>query len=677
MTLLAPGVMLLAASLTVPPLVVFYLLKLRRRPLRVTSTMFWEQAAHDLQVNVPLRWVRPSWLLLLHALILGLLLIAVGRPAIEGDGASSSRVFVLIDRSASMNALDAPEGRSRLEQAKRLAVESLETMMGGLEPPEVTVIAYSAEPVVMGPPSTSLGTVSAMIGAIEPTDQPADHARALGLVRSLTAGGGDEDGPADGPGRAGGSAQVVLVSDGGGLARVPFTGLPVRIVPVEPAGGVSGSNTGIVAFSAERDIEQPERVRVFVRLMNTGSSPAAAPLVVSVDDVPVSRTPVTIPASGGGLGVGPGERVETVSFDLRSGGLLRVVFENTDVLESDDGVQAVLPPVDRPPVLLVVPPARDVDDPLEARGRADPFLLDVLEAIGSAGLRVIDSDRYARTDEAERERFGLIVFDRVAPRAAPTQPTLSFGTAWPGLGEQPVLEAASVGRTPVLAWDRSHPVMADAVLDTVVVADRLSLPEDDTPIADEAEGLRDRRTLARGRDGPLILELDDAGTGRIVVGFALEQSNWPVHFSFPMFMLAAFDRLSPGATSAVWTDTATPTTARLDRPVRALRLDGPVSRSIRLPGEEGATVVPLGLLGRVGEYRLVDEDGESMRTIAVNLADPEESSLRKASPELADRAAVSEGVVSDEPREIWRFFVLAAGLVLLVEWLVFAAQARG
>ncbi|MBZ0172981.1 MAG: BatA domain-containing protein, partial [Phycisphaerales bacterium] len=74
MTLLSPGTMLLAASLTVPPLVVFYLLKLRRRPLRVTSTMLWEQAAHDMQVNVPLRWIRPNWLLLLHALILALLL---------------------------------------------------------------------------------------------------------------------------------------------------------------------------------------------------------------------------------------------------------------------------------------------------------------------------------------------------------------------------------------------------------------------------------------------------------------------------------------------------------------------------------------------------------------------------------------------------------------------------
>lgn len=669
MTLLAPGAMLLAAALTVPALVVFYLLKLRRRPLRVTSTMFWEQAAHDLQVNVPLRWVRPSWLLLLHALILALLLIAVGRPAIEGDGTSSARVFVLIDRSASMNALDAPEGRSRLAQAKQLAIDELDALMGGLEPPEVTVIAYAAEPVVMGPPSSSRGTVREMINSVGPTDQPADHAAALGLVRSLTAGGGDDETSA-------GSALTVIVSDGGGLARVPITGLPVRLVAVEPENGVSGPNTGIVAFSAERDIEQPETVRVFVRLMNTGAAPAAAPLVVSVDGAAVARVPVTIPAAGGGPASGPGERVETVSFDLETGGLLRVAFENSDVLEADDAVQAVLPPVERPPVLLVVPPARSVDDPIGARDRADPFLLDVLEAIGSAGLRVVDSDRYARASDEERERFGLIVFDRVSPAAAPAQPTLSFGSAWPGLGEAERVEARSAGRTQVLAWDRSHPVMADAVLDTIVVADRLRLPEDDAEVEGAtADGLT-RRTLARGRDGPLILELIDAGTPRIVVGYALEQSNWPVHFSFPIFMLAAFDRLGPGASSAIWADTASPITARLDRPAGSLRLEGPISRNVRLPGDAGSAVVPLGLLGRAGVYRLLDDAGEAVRTVAVNLVDADESALRAAAPGLAERAGTAGRGASDEPREIWRFFVLAAGILLLAEWLLFAARAR-
>ncbi|MFY7874007.1 MAG: dihydroxy-acid dehydratase, partial [Pirellula sp.] len=57
-------------SSALPLLLALYLLKLRRRPLRVVSTLFWPRASEDAQVNVPLRWLRPSWLLLLHLLAL-------------------------------------------------------------------------------------------------------------------------------------------------------------------------------------------------------------------------------------------------------------------------------------------------------------------------------------------------------------------------------------------------------------------------------------------------------------------------------------------------------------------------------------------------------------------------------------------------------------------------------
>ena len=159
MTLLAPGTMLLAALLGVPPLVVFYLLKLRRKPMRVTSTMLWDQAQKDLEVNVPFRWIRPSWLLILHALILLALLIAIGRPAIEDASSGAGRVFLLIDRSASMNAPSGEGPGTRLDAAKALARERIDAMAESAAPPEVTVIAFATEPVVVGPPARDAGTM--------------------------------------------------------------------------------------------------------------------------------------------------------------------------------------------------------------------------------------------------------------------------------------------------------------------------------------------------------------------------------------------------------------------------------------------------------------------------------------------------------------------------------------
>ncbi len=56
---------LIAAALTVPVLLLFYFLKLRRRQVRVSSTLLWANAMQDMQVNTPFRWLRVTLLLIL------------------------------------------------------------------------------------------------------------------------------------------------------------------------------------------------------------------------------------------------------------------------------------------------------------------------------------------------------------------------------------------------------------------------------------------------------------------------------------------------------------------------------------------------------------------------------------------------------------------------------------
>jgi hypothetical protein len=661
-TLLAPGTMALAGALTVPVLVLFYLLKLRRRPLRVTSTMFWEQATGDLQVNVPFRWIRPEWLFLLHILILAMFLIAIGRPAVEARGTDAGRVFVVIDRSASMNAVDTPTGARRLDEARRLAGEEIATLSRRGEPPEFVVIAAGAGASVLGPPTRDPRRAAALVDRVTPSDQSGRMDEALALVRALTMGEGDEDEQATPP-------LVVIATDGADLdERSLGAGVRTRVLIVE---GVSPTppNAGIVALAVERDPERPETVGVFVRLLNTGPREITVPLSARLDDRPVARRAVTIP----GAGREPGETIASFRFDSEAGGLLTMALELEDALPADDSASAVLPPHLRPPTLLVVPGSPGGDGIAEARTRADPFLLDVLEAIGTAGLRVIDADRYARAGSGVWEGFGLIVFDRVRPGEPPPRPTLSFGGGWPGLVAVP--GEGSSGRTAVIAWDRAHPVMRDVVLDTVIVGERVRLPEDDAKL-DESFA-RARRTLARGEDGPLIIEIDDAGTPRIVVGFALEQSNWAVHFSFPIFMLSAFDRLAPGSDRGTWFDTASEAFVRFERPAREARIVGPAGeRTITLPGASGSAVVPLGVPERAGVSTITTGTGETRR-FAVNLLDPGESALLWGRAEGAPDGAA--GVVGRDAGglvEIWWAFVLGAAGLLVIEWVLYAARAR-
>ena len=196
MTFLNPVAGIIGASIAVPALLLLYFLKLRRRPLRVSSTLLWERAVHDLQVNVPFRWLRFSWLLLLQLLALAALLGALARPAINMQQAASRRTVVLIDRSASMQAADggfdaggAP--RSRLEQSRQAArrfVESVLASGGG----EAMVVVFAARPQTLTPLTASLDDLLAAIDSITPTDQPADLGAALKSLEPLAVSPADE-----------------------------------------------------------------------------------------------------------------------------------------------------------------------------------------------------------------------------------------------------------------------------------------------------------------------------------------------------------------------------------------------------------------------------------------------------------------------------------------------------
>lgn len=648
MTLLAPLAGLVGALVTLPPLLLFYFLRLRRRPLTVSSTMLWEQAAHDVQVNVPFRWIRPSLLLLLHLLILALFLLALARPAIEGGGGSAARAFFLIDVSASMQATDAPEGASRLDDARRRALEVARRLMRAPGGCSITLIAFAHDAVIASPPIDTLAGLRAALDAIQPTDQPGRLEPALRLVETLVSRATAED---ERP-----SAPLVSVFSDGALfdsAPLALAGATVTFEPVRLAPPPDSGNVAIVACSAARDDANPLRARLFVRLQSTFPRPQPVTLAVMLDGQLLDRHAIVVPAQDS---FGPGSIGRTFDLDAPSDALIACAITTADLLAADDAAAVYLPSAIRPRVLLVHP---DDADP-------DLFLADALRELPLRSLRVMPHAQFLALEQQVRGQFELLVFDRAGPTVLPEVPTLTFGAQLPGEPATVVpVEAAGM----ILSWDRRSPVMRDVALDTVQI-DQWLAPAPRPWL----ESLGRATELALVRDGSVISLLQTRRADHLLVRFAVSNTNWPLHFSFPIFLFNAVEELTgAGAARAASGFTTTqPVIVRVLAPTPQLQLRGPHDQRFTRQGVD-AGPLSLGLFPRAGVWQ---GPGIAPPAIAVNFTHADESRLEVRSELTIGGSTARAAAQLEGPRELWPLLIAAAGLLLLIEWFVYAARVR-
>lgn len=681
MTLLAPIAAIVAAAAGGSLLLLMYMLRLRRRPVRVSSIMFWGDPPKDLEANVPLRMVRPAWTLLLQALAIALLALALGRPAINADAPSSDRLYILIDQSASMGARDAVGGRTRHEAAQQEALRTI-AGVGGLGGARAMVIPFASRAASATPMTSDRGVLAAAVRALAPTDEGGDLGAALKLVAALVASEAGE-------GAAASAARVILLSDGAfatnAAGNLSGAALEFRPITTAPAGSPP-DNLAIAALAAQRDPADPSRVRVFIRLISTRAEPTPVAMLLTVDGQELARRAVLVPAARGTPALGsvegaapsapaapatapsptpgtssPGEQAISLEFVRAEGGILRAGIDRRDALDSDNSAAVVLPPVRRPTIVVVAP-----EEP-------EFFLVSVLQELAPGRVSVLDESTFHSPAGSERLlQADLVVFDRVRPDTLPDAPSLSFGAGLPAPGPDAPPDPSSrqepTRPTGASQWDRTHPALADVSLDALLVSAPLRLNP-----RDAGGGTPHTRELASGRDGPLILETRTGANRRIVVAFALRDSNWPISVGFPIFLASAVDYLVYGG------DPGRALAFRAGEPISGGTLTGDLSAVSIVATDEQGREAARGTgslsLAHAGVYTIRTRGADPV-PIAVNLGDEFESLLG-----AADRVAIAGEEVSGvagapRPRELWSWFVLAAAIVLAIEWLVYLGVAR-
>jgi hypothetical protein len=658
-TWLTPLTGAILAAAIVPPLVLLYFLKLRRRPKPIACTLLWQRSIEDLQANAPFQRLRRSLLLFLQLLALLLLAASVMQPQIESNRNRRGKTVILIDNSASMQATDVERDETRLGEAKRRARELVDSLYSGgvfsSATTETMIIAFSDRARVCTRFSRSRQELLDAIDAIRPTHGQTRIDEALKLARAYTT---NVDPDSDRP--VGEPADLELFSDGV-IADLDEQVLRGEHMTYRRVGTTDADNVAVVTLAVERPYERPGAVEVFAALVNFNEEEIVCDVQLSVDATTRAVQEVSLPAATVDAATGarlPGRNnVVFTPFDQPRGAIIEVANTRRDDLMVDNVAQVVVPPPKRLRVALVAPKS---------------FVIrSVLEGMPLEPIEVLTARQYERLAESGGlEVYDVIVMDDYAPREGLMPPGryLCFGPPPPIGGLNQFADGESQF---VLNVRDDHPVLRYVNLDAVI-ATRTTLVQ---PNADVG-------VLVEGSRAPMLMSISRGPLQVLYVPFDPLDSNWPFQRSFVTFVFNAVEHL--GNVGAALTERGfvpgEALTTRLRPSATSIEMRLPDGDVERLAGVQDPTALSWGPIRLAGVHLLswtepgVEE--RQTRPFAVNLADEAEASIRPPESLEVGQEQLAGAIGADSAyTPLWPWAIGLCLAVLMFEWWVYHRKA--
>jgi hypothetical protein len=609
------------------PLLVLYVLKVRRERVTVASTWLWQAAARDMLARSPWQRLRGRVLLLLEALALALLGLALARPALSGGQLDSEHVALIVDVSASMQA-DAG-GEPRIALAKAAAARVLSALPPGAD---VLLIEAGSEPRVVGPADRDLARIRGRLQALSALGVEGHLDRAILLASEQLA-------------QRGGSRRIVAISDDGGLKDpLPATRVPLSVMKV----GSPADNIGIVRIDVGRAFGRTpgatDRVEVFAELASFAKSPRDVFVTLK------QRSSPTVLASRK-LRLEAGQKAPVVlGFEASphdAGMGLVVELSPHDALVLDDSAYGRVPP-GRKLTTIAAPPHHNPW--FERALLADPDL----ELLGAPLAELASS---SIPDDA------LVVVSGACPAELPGA---DFVILNPPAG---ACHGAVVGKpleAPIVtSWERTDPRLRFITLDGISIAKARELDPPST-----------QSPLVKSREGVLISDISEAGRTGTLIGFDVGESNWPLRASFVLFVrnIAEIARSHRQSKVVGPARTGSPLRLRVPSDLTQVTLSSPAGVETQLEARNGLSVIPHP--DQPGFY-LVTYGGSrpGVALSVVNLTSSSESDLRSLPAARVEPAGSSQplarALVSDAPRDwgYWAAAIALCAIVLQVVWL--------
>lgn len=606
MSLLSPWSLLLLLPLG-GIIVLLYLLKLKRKEQVVSSVMLWQDAVADIQANAPFQKLKKSLLLLLQLIALLAVVGAIARPYIRSQGGQGSRIVVILDSSASMQATDVKP--SRFDDARSKAIGIVGRMGGG--DTMLVMTAGSKARVVASFTSDKKSLIEA-INRLKPVDTPCNMRQALVLALSLVAG------------KTRTAPRIVVLSDGGfealsdlsaGNAKLDF----MRV-------GKECGNVAITGLSSRKTLSGEQQV--FIAFRNYSKQPKTFNLEIYLNDQLVDIREQSMK---------PGQVRQELLRDV--GGLNGRVTAKLDVkddLAVDNSGSVYLTKPRKISVLMVSTGNIFLQNALNLDPRTAVTKSDTLPA------------------NFKDSKYDLVVFDGVAPPAnLPQGGYLLINTA---CSQGPAQVGEALSRPSIVDYARNHPVSRYVDFANVQVAEakRLSPANWATPLVESAGGV----LAAAGSRG---------GRNFVQLSFSLLDSDFPLRVGFPIFVTNCLDWLVPAQTAGAGESIRTGQAMHIDVPANVSQIEVTDPRGNKQAIKVTQTPVIYDDTETAGVYRVTGKG--VMKEFACNLTSVQESStMPKEAFSVGGKKFASTGKPVQTNREFyWPLVLLALG-VLAFEW---------
>ena len=454
----------------IPLIILFYLLKLRRKPVIVSNIFLWVQSYSDARADKPFQKLRNNLLLILQILALLLLIFTRARPYVNTKFQGGDHIALILDNSASMQSTDT--GKTRFSEAQNSALRLIEQMNTH---DQMMIISASCSARVESTFTNNKGVLSRIIKTIRPYDCSTSMRDALVLASASLKNYRD--------------GKIFLLSDGAfpqleNMGEMP----PVIFIPF----GNSCNNAGITNIELRRSPFSTD-IEVMVETGNFSDETKKFSMELYLDDKLIDAHKIN---------TGKGESQWEIFHGINAQkGKVNVKLDIDDDLAIDNNAYAVISPPAIMKILLVTD--------------GNPFLEHLLSIL--PGLQIFIS---TPSDYSSAKTYDLVIFDGGEVPAMPGGNFVFLGTK---INTDNFKINGEIENPHVIARDKEHPVMRFVDFSDVHIEKAFKITE---PVSG--------KVLLEAKDTPLICSLIEENFKALFIGFSLYNSDLVFRPAFPI-----------------------------------------------------------------------------------------------------------------------------------------------